>query len=653
MNSDLPDKHLNHEQTRLKLEEMATSLVSDSQLLQGQLTHLTKNLNTFQQLLAALPQVALQEMPDQSQQHEELQEEFQQEKPLKPMRESVQQRRQRTQYAARREQTPKNPTPEKKASDQWEMALGVRWLSRLGILAVLIGIAIAFAYAFPSFTAPMKLLAGVVLSIGMFFAGHRLQKSSSQKSSSQNSSSRENPSPTLAMVLKGGSFAVGYLTLFAMFFIPEVQLIQSLPAGIATLMVYNGLMLLYAHKAQSQTIASLALVFGYYTASYSGSEDIALMAAAVLSVTAVILSVLNPHWKTVARLSCLQALITVCYWEIQRPSGQFLHVSDAFTLSPQIVFTYLWANFLLFQFAGCCGMKGGDKALTMISVFGTYGLFHWIHCPNGFHLGSPDFAPPGVLELIMGSIQGVYLILMKKLESLKEAKENLYSLIQTLGVSFVAMATISYFEGNQILPALLAAEAMALGVLSLKDNRKGVYYIAAQLLWIVSFFGALPWKVQPDSGMAFTQLLSPLWVAFTGFLLDHFALRAKGASYKGLFSILASTGFFFTVNAYVQSGWVTFAEALCGIILILQGFKLQTPIHRRLGLLWFAMAGLHLVFYDMGGLGTPQKILAFVGLGLAMLGASYGYSKLLVQTKAPLEAMNNPAPTEASNTHFE
>lgn len=170
----------------------------------------------------------------------------------------------------------------------FELDLGIKWLSRIGIVALLLGIAMALSYSFPSFPKEMKILTGFILTALLFFGGGKLYPSS----------------PVLGRILQGGGLSVGYLSIFAMFFIPDVQLFQAGGVGIFLLFSYVGLVLSLAHKMNSQTVAILSLTFGYYTATYSESHITAFLSTAILSLGAVAVTRLHQDWKWLPKQIC-------------------------------------------------------------------------------------------------------------------------------------------------------------------------------------------------------------------------------------------------------------------------------------------------------------------------------------------------------------
>ena len=118
---------------------------------------------------------------------------------------------------------PETPTVEntKNPFENFEFNLGIKWLSRIGIAALLIGLVMALGYSFPHFTNWMKILTGFVLSVSFFGIGTKLFEKA----------------PILSRILQGGGVSVGYLSLFAMFFIPDVQLFHHMTYAFILLII--------------------------------------------------------------------------------------------------------------------------------------------------------------------------------------------------------------------------------------------------------------------------------------------------------------------------------------------------------------------------------------------------------------------------------
>lgn len=64
-------------------------------------------------------------------------------------------------------------TPDK---HEWELTLGIKWFSRIGIIALLIGVALGLNCAMPYVSSEVKLMLGGLSALGLFALGTKLHE---------------------------------------------------------------------------------------------------------------------------------------------------------------------------------------------------------------------------------------------------------------------------------------------------------------------------------------------------------------------------------------------------------------------------------------------------------------------------------------------
>ncbi len=114
--------------------------------------------------------------------------------------------------------------------------------------------------------------------------------------------------------------------------------------------------------------------------------------------------------------------------------------------------------------------------------------------------------------------------------------------------------------------------------------------------------------------------------------LGHLHRRCGGAlgsdSTLGTwFSVAGSVFTTLCIGSKATGGWVSPAWTLQGLLLLLAGFRLPDRWFRVSGLLVFALVVFKLLFVDLAGAATIQRILSFIGAGVVLLVASYAYGK--------------------------
>ena len=139
--------------------------------------------------------------------------------------------------------------PRKSIAENFEQMLGEKWFNKLGILAVVVGVALLVGYSFRYLGPAGKIGIGFVFGVGMLLFGHFIEK-------------KEDFS-IYGKGLVGGGWAISYFTTFAMHHIPAVRLIQSPVLGMALLFSVSALTILdiYRYKSQVATAFSYLLMF--------------------------------------------------------------------------------------------------------------------------------------------------------------------------------------------------------------------------------------------------------------------------------------------------------------------------------------------------------------------------------------------------------
>jgi len=150
---------------------------------------------------------------------------------------------------------PLPPRMPKQTSGDFEMRLGQVWFVRIGVVAILTGLVLGSVYAYKNriHNAPpiVKVLALFLFSGALTGVGLWLERS------------RESLR-TFGRVLAAGGLAALYYTTYAMHHVDRLRVIESpVVAGVLLLACALGIFI-YADRREDVTVASMALVLGYY-----------------------------------------------------------------------------------------------------------------------------------------------------------------------------------------------------------------------------------------------------------------------------------------------------------------------------------------------------------------------------------------------------
>lgn len=466
-----------------------------------------------------------------------------------------------------------------------EFNLGIQWLSRIGIIAILVGLTMALCYTFPSFTREMKLLTGFILAGGFYFGGNKLYPGAN----------------VLGRILQGGGLALGYLSLFGIFFIPQVQLLDSSLLGYLLLFCYTCGTMLLSHRLKSQTTVILALAFGYYTAGYAGSASVALISTVFLMLGNAGLVKLHPQWQVASKVNLLGALWTYSTW---------CNRSDLMNQWPGMA--YLGFVYLLFHVISVLRAGQGDALLNGLNTFACYVLFR---------SNNPAFAGSCLPEFIVGVVQCGSLVWTYRARPEQRDGALPYCLLIT-GLLFAGVGVERYFGAN-VKTTLLAGIALCLGVLGQRGVYRSVLQVASYLLLglagiaLLGSFG--PWMSHGDA----------LWngVAFIvcTFILEATAFREHPEPLRCVLLVLAGALYFGVITHAAPAEYRTLTYALSGFAWLASGLIWPRRMYRILGLCWIFLIGGFSLVTDFFYLETIYRILLFILVGVGLLTGSYGY----------------------------
>lgn len=492
----------------------------------------------------------------------------------------------------------RNLEPDTKNGLNFEVDLGIKWLSRIGIIALLIGIAMGISYTFPSFSNPFKILTGFIISAVLYGAGHYLYKQTA----------------ILGRILQGGGISVGYLSLFAIFFIPGVQLLQAPEFGLVSLFCYVGLTMFLAHRLNSQTVALLSLAFGYYTSFSAVSPEIAFISTGMLSLATVGLTKLHPDWRIISKANLLGAILTYTIWNFR--TSQYGNSAGK---------AYLIYTFLLFHIVSLLRARTGDFILNQLNTFGFYILYQ---CTQ------PAIAGTGIFEGMIAILQLGSLIALKAQDKEQDNAALDYGLLLT-GLLFAGLGTVRFFDGKMV-SCILAAGALSLGSLSSHSRYRTALVSATYIFLLLAYLLMVPvWGSLTNVSL----MISAAWLCLVSLLLEAVPFRNQEGIFRACFLLIPAQWLALSaIMTVATSEWRTITIFSMGFIDLALGFILQRKLYRILGLSWIFLIGGVSLLSDMAFLSTGYKILVFILLGVGLLAGSYFYSllakRLLVEQTA-------------------
>ncbi len=186
-----------------------------------------------------------------------------------------------------------------KSGETFETRIGRYWLNRIGITSLVLGVAFFILYTFQYFGPAMKILIGAAISGGLLGAGVWLERR-----------------PALRWYgrgLIGGGWALLYFTVFAMYHIPAVRILDAAWVDLCLLLAVTVGAVGHSLKYRSETITVLALLLGFVTTSISTVTYFTL-ASSILLVAALVWLVVKMGWDRLYLYGVLASYATHLLW---------------------------------------------------------------------------------------------------------------------------------------------------------------------------------------------------------------------------------------------------------------------------------------------------------------------------------------------------
>jgi len=494
---------------------------------------------------------------------------------------------------------PVAPAPERR---DLEAHLGTYWLSRLGIVALIIGIAYLITYRFGELGMLARVVAGYLLSAGLGAFGLWLARRHE----------------LFGRIVFGGGLALAYFVTYALHFLPSVRVIESQALALVLLALLVVGIVLIAHRMQSETVAGIALFLGLHTGMLSEITTFTLFSTTLLAAGALFFLVQN-RWVVVPLSSLVAVYSTHIVWAL-REDGVAPGAPERERLLLSLGFILLY--FLLFSVA----LLARPRELSM-RVCLAFALLNWVG-----------------------------LALLGGYEVARWSEDHLFSFFVALALAqgACAVAARARHAPGGLFHAYLSLTSITLA-LAMPARHKDAKLVAA---WAVTGLGTGLGARGADSPVLrwvgglilFTALGTcevltpnhrPLFAAL--FLFFVFVERAGSTRWPGTprpephrgdsllqaaYAAGAGLSLVGLVGGLMPQGLVTLGWVVAAFGLFALGFAVRERWYRLAALAVLGLALLRLLVVDLGNLPADQRVLTFILLGVMLLVISYTYTRL-------------------------
>jgi uncharacterized membrane protein len=550
--------------------------------------------------------------------------------------------------------------PPRKEIDM-EENIGVKWFSRIGMTALVLGISFFLKYAFDNDW--IGEVGRVVIGIGAGAILLALGEKFIRKYE------------VSGQILSGGGIAVLYLSIFSAF--NFYHLIGHVPAFFVMILVtLVGIVLSLRYDSLSLILVSILGGFATPFLLSNGQNNALGLFSYILLLDLLILVVsFHKKWRLLNVIGFFGTILVVALWSSQFYTSSQLFITQFFIT---IFFLVYSLSSLIYNLNKKENSTGIEQLLILASAFVYFGASYALLDPK-YHIFMGFFA------LLLGVY---YFLWAYVIRAITPEDNNLYGFLAFLTVGFVTLAVPIQFEQKFITFAWLveAAILITLGV-KMKQNSIKIFGIVVfgLTLFRLFFFDAeydldalvifnktfaifmatiitayvlaffmryLRDENEEDGSVVYSAgVLIPLFIIVANVLTVFIGTREIGLYYDSQIRILQKASnppvlqggirsnndeFYAIANANREkigkirnknSVTLSIFWLLYGIILLVVGISGKYKKVRIGGLVLLTLAIFKLFFIDLWNLGTLYRIISSISLGVVLLGISFSYQK--------------------------
>ncbi len=346
-----------------------------------------------------------------------------------------------------------SPTPD------LESVIGSNWLSKLGVLILLIGLALFLGFSLTTMGPAGRIAVGLATGLALLGAGIAAERKADYK--------------VLGGALIGGGWAALYFTAYAAHALAAARVIDSPFLGFTLLLAVAASMVAHSLRYDSQTITGVAFAAAFLSIAISPQNQFARLSSVPLLLTLLAVA-WRKNWQPLAGAGAAYAYFA---YSLNLATG------DSDTNITRFGEPILWTYWLLLETFDLLNLR---RALTYFPVF----LFNAI----GFLLASVatwpprDFGPP---DLLLLSIAGAYFL--SSLLRYERRPDGEYADRSLLG-GFRAAITLSaiFSVGAIVLRFPELQQIYALALLAQFVAVAGWWYRSTYLRWLAASLFLLP-----------------------------------------------------------------------------------------------------------------------------------------------------------------
>ncbi|CAN5709354.1 hypothetical protein BH11MYX2_BH11MYX2_00270 [soil metagenome] len=461
-------------------------------------------------------------------------------------------------------------------ADALETTLGTYWLSRIGILSLITGAALLIITYFAQLGPFVRVGVGYTMAALLAWIGLRLARTHE----------------TLGRIVFGGGLAIAYFVTYALHFVASLRVIDNEVIGVALVAAVVAGIVATAHRMKSETVAGIALFLALHTGMLSEVTALSLIATTLLAAGAAFFLSFN-RWVIVP----LSTVVAVY-------STHAVLAFGAAGVSPELRVAFVAVDFSLFASAVLLGPSLSPRPLALLS------LLNWV--------GALVLGATALLEIsdhvafAGGCGLALAVVALALLARSRGAARELVAL--HLGLALITLALVVPLEAQDL---LLVALWLALALVAMLASRLSDHRFGVLSLVLVVLASRVDTSTVALSACIATALIVERW-----HVIDKTYSRLRVIAIAAI-----SLGMLDLSNALMPRGLLTLGWVIVAVVLFVLGFTLRVVAYRWAAFAVLVAAAVRLGSRELRYFSANQRILTFVGAGVAMLAISYVYNR--------------------------
>ena len=474
-----------------------------------------------------------------------------------------------------------------------EERLGQNWLSKIGIVLVVLGVATFLGYKLVTLGPLGKSLTGLVTALAILGGGLSLERKPNYR--------------IFARAAIGGGWALLFFVTFALYHVDAMQVLTSQAADLILMAIVASAMVWHSLRFKSQVVTALAFLLAFATVAISHITLFSLVAGAILAAALVYIAA-REYWFELGLAGLCGVYINHFIWllRVLPNGGQIGHVFPDFFPSAGLLILY-WLIFRIFYVyrvppAGE-QQRRQEFIASVTAILNSAGLLALLK----YQSAHPEWAFRALL--VLGTVEFVLAFIART------RWRTGFLVLATLASALLLAAIPFRFNGSSwTLLWLFEAEALFMaGILIRERVLRSIGIIAGfaaatkiLLLDLLVVFSVSLFTDRPPSSHTSTAI-SLLTAAILFWFNSEFARRQWDGLFTAEFddaaltitSYAAALSMAGALWLWVPAVWLTIAWAILGFALFEVGILLRRSSLRHQAYAVFAATFLRIFAYDL------------------------------------------------------